>query len=710
MIDTSGPKMSGNLSELQKQLVIALVESGARMEDVIREIDRAMHAISSADAADSTSQQTTAALTAPDICGISSPEPAKMNNEADYSRGKNGENDHIHIKSQENGKSPDDLDVGDNMSNSDYGDEEEGSPSCSELSHDPDHPMTLKDHLLRSDPWQVAKMIKQYMQQHNIPQREVVDATGLNQSHLSQHLNKGTPMKSMKRNLLYQWYIRKQVEVTNQFTNPQAVPSDPSPEDNEPPNKKCRRNRFKWGPASQRILYLAYQQNRNPCKEERETLVIQCNAAECIQRGVSPSQVSGLGSNLVTEVRVYNWFANRRKEEAFKNKLAMDAHAQHMYPQGTAMDMMQTQHNTSNGPPTIFVGDGQSGVIAHHPLSATTANSLSGLQSQLTNGMSHTSSICAIKSEAENGVHSRLPPMSSLSAHPPKQSPTGTTNSPIQGSPAHHNMYQSQRASYQSAGGPTQSMSRGLHEHSPNSRNNSLASRNKHIQQHNQMSLQTSAHSPHQTVDQNQHRMSTIQRISPNSNIHGGNTALNEGVTQEEFQQYVDQSYLQQLSQEQAFQSAVYIPDVQHVMVSQQQTLNQLQNSYHDQISMAVTSCASPAQMTANFHGSKKGHITDLGDLVMGKQRAVNVKIQASQVLSAEHSPGNGGNRRGSEDLHIQGQVLDFSSSGHHQSSLTPPQQVQTHTAGRCSDDQSSGRTLEGYSLVTKVEGAATSM
>ena len=44
-----------------------------------------------------------------------------------------------------------------------------------------------------------------------------------------------------------------------------------------------------------------------------------------MQRGVSPTQVSGLGTNLVTEVRVYNWFANRRKEEAFKNKLALDA-------------------------------------------------------------------------------------------------------------------------------------------------------------------------------------------------------------------------------------------------------------------------------------------------------------------------------------------------------------------------------------------------
>ena len=52
-------------------------------------------------------------------------------------------------------------------------------------------------------------------------------------------------------------------------------------------------------------------------------MILFCRA-ECLQRGVSPSQVSGLGSNLVTEVRVYNWFANRRKEEAFKNKLAND--------------------------------------------------------------------------------------------------------------------------------------------------------------------------------------------------------------------------------------------------------------------------------------------------------------------------------------------------------------------------------------------------
>lgn len=63
------------------------------------------------------------------------------------------------------------------------------------------------------DPWRAARIIKGYMQQHNIPQREVVDVTGLNQSHLSQHLNKGTPMKTQKRAALYTWYVRKQREV-----------------------------------------------------------------------------------------------------------------------------------------------------------------------------------------------------------------------------------------------------------------------------------------------------------------------------------------------------------------------------------------------------------------------------------------------------------------------------------------------------------------
>ncbi|KTF83018.1 hypothetical protein cypCar_00032815 [Cyprinus carpio] len=168
----------------------------------------------------------------------------------------------------------------------------------------------------------MAKMIKSYMQQHNLPQREVVESTGLNQSHLSQHLNKGTPMKNQKRAGLYSWYVKKKAEINQQFTN--ASRGVVSGEESGDDVRKGRRNRFKWGPASQQILFQAYERQKNPSKEEREGLVEECNRAECLQRGVSPSQLAGLGSNLVTEVRVYNWFANRRKEEAFRHKLALD--------------------------------------------------------------------------------------------------------------------------------------------------------------------------------------------------------------------------------------------------------------------------------------------------------------------------------------------------------------------------------------------------
>ncbi|XP_076825287.1 uncharacterized protein LOC143470886 [Clavelina lepadiformis] len=196
---------------------------------------------------------------------------------------------------------------------------------------------------LKADPWQVAKHIKNYMGQHNIPQREVVDSTGLNQSHLSQHLNKGTPMKNQKRSLLYAWWIKKQEEVNAQFKIASSgMPTD-QVEEAAGVSLRARRNRFKWGPASQEILYQAYERQRNPTKEERESLVQECNRAECLQRGVSPSHSSGLGSNLVTEVRVYNWFANRRKEDAFRHKLALDGYSDQDAPNQTRMSPDSTQ-------------------------------------------------------------------------------------------------------------------------------------------------------------------------------------------------------------------------------------------------------------------------------------------------------------------------------------------------------------------------------
>uniref|UniRef100_A0A8C5UAI9 Hepatocyte nuclear factor 1-beta n=1 Tax=Malurus cyaneus samueli TaxID=2593467 RepID=A0A8C5UAI9_9PASS len=248
-------------------------------------------------------------------------------------------------------------------------------------------------------------MIKGYMQQHNIPQREVVDVTGLNQSHLSQAA-------------LYTWYVRKQREILRQFNQrpgcleidrqrrqdqccfsfrvqsaePGVCP-DSTTHCSEHPQQKMRRNRFKWGPASQQILYQAYERQKNPSKEERESLVEECNRAECLQRGVSPSKAHGLGSNLVTEVRVYNWFANRRKEEAFRQKLAMDAYSSGQPPH--SMNLLLSHgsphHNQpSASPPSKMPGvrysqaaSGEvasSGAMSHHGSGAMVTTSQAVLQ------------------------------------------------------------------------------------------------------------------------------------------------------------------------------------------------------------------------------------------------------------------------------------------------------------------------------------------
>ncbi|XP_074044982.1 hepatocyte nuclear factor 1-beta isoform X4 [Macrotis lagotis] len=321
------------------------------------------------------------------------------------------------------------------------------------------------DRMLSEDPWRAAKMIKGYMQQHNIPQREVVDVTGLNQSHLSQHLNKGTPMKTQKRAALYTWYVRKQREILRQFN--QTVQSsgnmtDKSSQDqllflfpefsqqsqgagqpddacSEPANKKMRRNRFKWGPASQQILYQAYDRQKNPSKEEREALVEECNRAECLQRGVSPSKAHGLGSNLVTEVRVYNWFANRRKEEAFRQKLAMDAYSTNQ-PHGLNPMMSHgSPHHTqpSTSPPSKLSGVRysqpgnnevtSSSTINHHGNSAM-VTSQSVLQQVSPAGLDPGHSLLSPDGKLISVSGGGLPPVStltnihSLSHHNPQQS------------------------------------------------------------------------------------------------------------------------------------------------------------------------------------------------------------------------------------------------------------------------------------------------
>ncbi|NXT85025.1 HNF1A factor, partial [Zapornia atra] len=296
------------------------------------------------------------------------------------------------------------------------------------------HQKAVVERLLQEDPWRVAKMVKSYLQQHNIPQREVVDTTGLNQSHLSQHLNKGTPMKTQKRSALYTWYVRKQREVAQQFTHAGQGILTEEPMGDDLPTKKGRRNRFKWGPASQQILFQAYERQKNPSKEEREALVEECNRAECIQRGVSPSQAQGLGSNLVTEVRVYNWFANRRKEEAFRHKLAMDTFSG---PQPTSATPL-TPHNSSSLQPPSALSPSKVHGVRYNQQPASEAESSSsnhhGNSSMVTTqtilhqvsppGLEPSQNLLSTDTKLVSAPGGTLPPVSTLTAlHSLEQNP-----------------------------------------------------------------------------------------------------------------------------------------------------------------------------------------------------------------------------------------------------------------------------------------------
>lgn len=135
-----------------------------------------------------------------------------------------------------------------------------------------------------------------------------------------------------------------------------------APKSRQALRKSLNAPKFTCPPRSPVPAVLAEDLPAAPCSS-----VSPCpHRAECLQRGVSPSKAHGLGSNLVTEVRVYNWFANRRKEEAFRQKLAMDAYSSGQPPH--SMNLLLSHgsphHNQpSASPPSKMPGETSAGLL-----------------------------------------------------------------------------------------------------------------------------------------------------------------------------------------------------------------------------------------------------------------------------------------------------------------------------------------------------------
>ncbi|XP_059899014.1 homeobox-containing protein 1 isoform X2 [Gadus macrocephalus] len=172
---------------------------------------------------------------------------------------------------------------------------------------------------MRRDSNLVKEEIKAFLNNRRISQAIVGQVTGISQSYISQWLlQQGLEMSDSKRRAFYRWYLLER-------NNPGATLSMRSFVKEEPdwrtgilsgergglvggPLRLRRGSRFTWRKECQSIMESFFIENQYPDEAKREEIANACNSV--IQKpGCKLSEFER-----VTALKVYNWFANRRKE------------------------------------------------------------------------------------------------------------------------------------------------------------------------------------------------------------------------------------------------------------------------------------------------------------------------------------------------------------------------------------------------------------
>nr|XP_057903504.1 homeobox-containing protein 1 isoform X2 [Doryrhamphus excisus] len=172
---------------------------------------------------------------------------------------------------------------------------------------------------MRRDSNLVKEEIKTFLNNRRISQAIVGQVTGISQSYISQWLlQQGLEMSDSKRRAFYRWYLLER-------NNPGATLSMRSLVKEEPdwrtgiivgdrativgaPLRLRRGSRFTWRKECQSIMESFFVENQYPDEAKREEIANACNSV--IQKpGCKLSEFER-----VTALKVYNWFANRRKE------------------------------------------------------------------------------------------------------------------------------------------------------------------------------------------------------------------------------------------------------------------------------------------------------------------------------------------------------------------------------------------------------------
>ncbi|XP_058856373.1 homeobox-containing protein 1-like isoform X5 [Acipenser ruthenus] len=169
---------------------------------------------------------------------------------------------------------------------------------------------------MRRDSSVVKEEIKVFLNNRRISQAIVGQVTGISQSYISQWLlQQGLEMSDPKKRAFYRWYLLERSSPgTTLSVRPLCGPVKEEPEWSGSlgggVSLRLRRgSRFTWRKECLSVMESFFHENQYPEESKREEIAGACNAV--IQKPAG-SRLSEFEK--VTALKVYNWFANRRKE------------------------------------------------------------------------------------------------------------------------------------------------------------------------------------------------------------------------------------------------------------------------------------------------------------------------------------------------------------------------------------------------------------
>ncbi|XP_054626530.1 homeobox-containing protein 1-like isoform X2 [Dunckerocampus dactyliophorus] len=173
--------------------------------------------------------------------------------------------------------------------------------------------------LMRRDSALIKEEIKSFLANRRISQAVVAQVTGISQSRISHWLiQQGSDLSEQKKRAFFRWY---QLEKTNPGATlalraaplaledvmdwHQATPTfAPTPG----AFRLRRGNRFTWKKECLAVMESYFSDNQYPDEAKREEISSACNGV------IRQAGKKLLDFEKVTSLKVYNWFANRRKD------------------------------------------------------------------------------------------------------------------------------------------------------------------------------------------------------------------------------------------------------------------------------------------------------------------------------------------------------------------------------------------------------------